>query len=82
LPGTTAATLCKGGISFFEFLKQRAKRVDLAYNGHLNKSKRQRYLSEISDIYCTIEPQNVKSAQEIYSGKRHERGGRGIFAAR
>jgi hypothetical protein len=40
LPGTTAATLCNGGISFFEFLKQRAKRVDLAYDDHLNESKR------------------------------------------
>jgi hypothetical protein len=75
LPGTTAATLCNGGISFFEFLKERAKRDDLAYDDHINESKRQRYLSRDLRHYCAIDPQNVKSAQEIYSGKRHERGG-------
>ncbi len=54
LPGTTAATLWNKGISFFEFLKERAKRVDLAYDDHINESKRQSTCQEISDITAQL----------------------------
>jgi len=50
LPGTTAAVLCNAGIAFFEFLKEKANRVEVAFDDLLNENKRMKYLSGLSAI--------------------------------